>query len=664
MVEVSVLQVLQSYPDRVTKILPDEPLTFIISVKDAPSDARIEVWTDIACKEFSATHDNGFAVPLVRKGTQGGVTRFERSVTPTRCGFFGFSVRYLAGKKWHWIGDDGSYEKRAITTLYVEPSWIPSAIIYNAFVRQFGAKDKNKDGIIEPGEGGTFNDLVDRMPHFKRLGISAIYLNPIQMTGDIFQYKDDLKPHYQDETNHLPLHMHPGSVYTVKDYKSIDPELGFNEKDPDTDQYHEFRRFVAECHKNGIRVILDIVFSHTARDSLIQRIHPEWFVYKKDPASLSEPYVYYESPEAEDYWGKPDYAFSPYDHDIFWTDCSRLNWNWKPVPGPNPHPRNPRIKEMRDYFKSVLRYWIKQYGVDGFRLDVSYAIPYDFWHEALADCRIAAHEICALHATSPEKQPLAPISSDIMFVGETYVDDVYELQECGLTMLNGDFSSKIFSVEQLKGYLDYAYNISGEFFPRNSRWMLFPECHDFSRLPEKFKSSLHHDWSDVQLNKSRWVLAATLPGTPMLHNGYEVVEHKNVSVRTYTGINWSSPKNITDYIGRVNHARNTHPALQKGSYTFVMSEQGVTGQAQVYAFLRDHTDHDGKRDTVLVVVNMDFNNKVDAVRIDLPTLSGYDWERPFVLHDLLTGATYERKGHEVLVLLEPGESHVFEVKGK
>jgi glycosidase len=657
------VEIVQVYPDRTTKALPGEPLLFVVSVKDAPADLRIEVWTDVVCKEFSPTSNAEFAVPLQRKRLSGDVTRFERAITPTRCGFYSFCVRHLQGKRWSWSGGR-DYESRRTIALNIEPPWVTSAVVYNAFVRQFGARDRNKDGIIEPGEGGTFNDLIERMPHFRKLGIGAIYLNPIQMTGEVFQYKEELMPHYQDETNHLPLHMHPGSVYTVKDYKSIDPELGFNEHDPDTDQYGEFRRFVAVCHENGIRVILDIVFGHTARDSLIQRIHPEWFVYKRNPQSLDEPYVYYESPEAEAYWGKPDFAFSPYDHDIFWTDCTRLNWNWKPVPGPNPQPRNPRIKEMREYFKSVLRYWIKQYGVDGFRLDVAYSVPPDFWHEALADCRATAREVCLLHEEHPQKQAVAPLSPEILFVGETYVDDVNELQECGITLLNGDFSSKIFTVEQLKGYLDYAYNISGDFFPRNSRWMLFPECHDFARLPEKFSSQLLHDSSDVQLNKSRWVLAATLPGTPMLHNGYEVVEHKSVSVRTYTGINWGSAKNITEYIGKVNTARNNHVALQKGDYTFVESEQGATSNAQLYAFLRDYTDHDGKRDTIIVVVNMDFNNKADGVRIDLPSLNGYDWERPFVLHDLLTGSTYERKEHEVIVVLEPGESHVFEVKQK
>jgi hypothetical protein len=491
------VEIVKVYPDQTTKVLPEIPLRFTVSIRDAPQDACIEVWTDIACKEHEG-HKEGFAVRLKQSSSTAETTIFEREVTPTTCGFYSFSLRYLEDGKWRWIG--GSYETRLKTSVYVEPSWIADAVIYNAFVRQFGARDKNGDGVIEPGEGGTFNSLIERMEHFRNLGITAIYLNPIQLTGVTFRYKEDQSPQYQDETNHLPLHMHPGSVYTVRDYKSIDPELGLNEKRPDTDQYHEFRRFVQWCHENGIRVILDVVFGHTARDSLLQRLHPEWFLYKKDPTSLDEPYAAYEDAQV---WGKPDYAFCPYDHGIFWQDCSRLNWEWNPAPG-HELPKNPRLSEMREYFKSVFRYWIRQYGVDGFRLDVAYSVPPDFWHEALLDARDCAGAMCA------EGLAHAPITPEIVFVGETYVNDLYPMQECGLTMLSGDFSAKIASVDALKGYLDYAYNISGRFFPTNSRWMLYPECHDFPRLPEKFKSLLHHDWSDVQLNKSRWVLAATL----------------------------------------------------------------------------------------------------------------------------------------------------------
>jgi len=444
------MRIVHVYPDRITKVLPDEPLTFYVTVEAEKGPARhFEVWTDIPTREFPKGAIGGYAVPLALTEKQEEFHIYSGTVHPTRTGFYEFSVRYKKGSKWTWRG--GNTRRRTRTPIHVEPAWT-TGILYNTFVRQFGAEDKDGDGIIQPGEGGTFADLINRMHHFKKLNITAIYLNPIQMTGELFRYEEAGRQYYENNlTNQLPLHMHPGSVYAIKEYKSIDPELGLNPDDTETDQYLEFRRFCEECHKNGIRVILDVVFDHTSRDSFLQRIHPEWFVYKIDPKSLEGDFITRKHPEAGGYWGKPEHAFTPYDHGVFWGDCTFLNWNyyyglqtWAPdheLPPPNPD-----IENMREYFKSVLRYWIKNYGVDGFRLDVAYAVPTDFWHEAIQESRTYAHRICKRHKLNPQAQPMAPLSPDLLFIGETYVDKVEELQECGISMLNGDFAWKLFDV--------------------------------------------------------------------------------------------------------------------------------------------------------------------------------------------------------------------------
>jgi len=226
-------------------------------------------------------------------------------------------------------------------------------------------------------------------------------------------------------------------------------------EDHTTDQYNEFRKFVQRCHKNKIRVIIDMVLDHTSKDSIIQRLHPEWYLYKKNPLSLDDPYVYQEEDPQRTIWGSPAHVFSPFDHDIFWSDCGMLNWNFRYPRSPNAAPPNPSIATMRQYFKDLLKYWIKNFGVDGFRLDVSYAIPPDFWHEAVAEVRAYAKTL---------NKGILPLSPDITFIGESYVDDIYDLQASGITAVNGDFSNKIWNVESLKGYLDYAYNINGNSF--------------------------------------------------------------------------------------------------------------------------------------------------------------------------------------------------------
>ncbi|MFH1212100.1 MAG: alpha-amylase family glycosyl hydrolase, partial [Candidatus Woesearchaeota archaeon] len=654
------VRVIQSYPDEITKVFSGEKLTFFVEVEALEplqdyeqliNDFQLEIWTDLHCKEIheqeeNKTHESSkeFAVKLIYYKRQKNILFFKRTITPSLSGFYSYSVRYRIKTEthWSWFDSQKNYESRKIMPIYVEPEMTSSLIVYNAFVRQFGARDKNRDGVVEPGEGGTFNDLVEAMPHFKKLGINALYLNPIQKSGEVFRYQNAGKTgakEYTEELNMLPRHMHPGSVYSIKDYKSIDPELGLNPHDETTDQYIEFKKFVKICHENHIMVFLDMVFDHTSKDSELQRLHPEWYLYKKDPLSLDYPYVRIEDDHKGEIWGKPEHIFSPFDHGIFWADCGMLNWNFRYPQAPNSAPKNPSINEMIGYFKNLLKYWVKNYGVDGFRLDVAYAIPPEFWHEAIQETREFAKGICEQHKKGEVET--APLSPEIIFIGETYVDDVAELQSCGMTCLNGDFSAKIYNVEQLKGYLDYAYNISGKFFPKGSKWFIFPECHDFNRLPKKFKGMLKNEKSDIQLGKSRWVLAALLPGIPMLHNGYEVVEHEQVSVRTYSFINWSSKKNITEYIGKVNEIRAEHTAFQKGNYIYVDSEQGITPNAQIFSFIRDYKE-ESERDTFLVVVNMDFNKKADHVKIHLPSVEGYNFNRPYIIKDLLTNTTYER----------------------
>lgn len=639
------MKLLHTFPDEFTKTVSGTPITFYAQIEhEGPyTEILAEIWTDINCKQ---SNNQYYAAKLMHVKTEGNIHFFEREIIPTHAGFHDFIVRYRKYNvtRWNWSSK---------TIIFVEPEFVNDLIVYNAFVRQFGAIDMNNDGIIQPGEGGTFDDLVKGISHFKKLGINALYLNPIQISGEGFRYEGESQ-WYDNEPNMLPLHMHPGSVYQIKDYKSIDPELGINPMDDITDQYKEFKRAVSECHKHNIRIIIDMVFDHTSKDSVLIRLHPEWFLYKKEPESFDSPYINeHEDPEHK-IWGKPEYVCSPYDHGMFWGDCAQLNWNFVYAPAPNDNPKNPGLNEMKKYFLNILRYWIKHYGVDGFRLDVSYAVPTEFWNDAVSATRKFAQKIVKFR---PEE--IAPLSSEILFIGESYVDKIEELQSCGITAINGDFSMKIFTVEQLKGYLDYAYNIDGKFFPNGTKWLLFPECHDFHRLPKKFDGQLHHDYSDVQLAKSRWVLSAMLPGIPMLHNGYEVIQHDQVSVRSYSPINWKSKKNISDYIGKVNRIRNENKAFE-GKYIFVPSEQGETSNAQLYSFLR-HYDSKTEKQAFLIVVNMDFNNIAEYIKISLPTISGYDFEKIYVIYDHLTDRKYERRGANLTIHLGPGESHIFEI---
>lgn len=121
-----------------------------------------------------------------------------------------------------------------------------------------------------------------------------------------------------------------GSPYSVRDFQDVNPEFGTKE---------DFKAFVDEAHALGMKVILDWVANHSAWDNPLMETNPDW--YDKGPD------------------GKPRHT--PWTD---WTDIVDLNYE---SPG------------LRQYMTESFEYWVREYGVDGFRCDVAGFVPMDFW---------------------------------------------------------------------------------------------------------------------------------------------------------------------------------------------------------------------------------------------------------------------------------------------
>ena len=161
---------------------------------------------------------------------------------------------------------------------------------------------------------GTFAAARERLPFLRSLGIDAIWLMPIYPIG-VEGRKGTL-----------------GSYYSIRDYKGINEEFG-SEAD--------LRDFITAAHSLGMRVLLDWVANHTARDA-------RWLDDK--------PYDWYER-EAD------GTAKVPWD----WTDTAKLNYS------------------NHDVWRGqidAMRYWVEQFKVDGFRCDMAMLVPIEFWQEA------------------------------------------------------------------------------------------------------------------------------------------------------------------------------------------------------------------------------------------------------------------------------------------
>ena len=182
------------------------------------------------------------------------------------------------------------------------PEWSRSATLYELNTRQFTPE-------------GTFAAAEAQLPRLRDLGVDIVWLMPIHEIGEVNR-KGTL-----------------GSPYSVKDYRSVNPEFG---------TLDDLRSFVATAHDLGMHVILDWVANHTAWDNPLVTEHPEW--YDRD-------------------W-KGDFRSTPW---FDWTDIIDLDYD---QPG------------LRRTMTEAMKYWVTEADVDGFRCDVAGFVPVDFWNEA------------------------------------------------------------------------------------------------------------------------------------------------------------------------------------------------------------------------------------------------------------------------------------------
>ncbi len=213
------------------------------------------------------------------------------------------------------------------------PEWVKDAVVYNIFPDSFATSHRYISGqptaldyqgnTVHGKLGGTLWGIAENVDYLKDLGINCIYINPIFAAGEYHKYD-------------------------LLDYYHVDPCFG-----GDT----AFRSTVDTLHANGIRVIIDGVFNHCgwhffAFEDVVKNQEKseywDWFY------GLTFPVVRPETPEEY-----PSYACFAYERMM-----------------PKLNTANPKV---RRYFCEVGRYWVKEYGIDGWRLDVASEVDDTFW---------------------------------------------------------------------------------------------------------------------------------------------------------------------------------------------------------------------------------------------------------------------------------------------
>lgn len=255
-----------------------------------------------------------------------------------------------------------------------------------------------------------------------------------------------------------------GSPYSVKDYYEVNPEYGTKA---------DFKNLIKEAHRLGFKIIIDEVLNHCAWDNELVKKHPDWFT-KDENGNLI-------SPNSD------------------WTDVVDFNYD------------NP---ELRKYMIEMLKYWVKEFDIDGFRFDVSELVPLDFWEEARDELEKIKPQFWLSEGTLPEHH--------IKAFDMTYSWNIYDLFK---PILNGERSPQtILNSIKLEDYT----------FPKNSLRMRFNENHDKIRATEVFG----YDGSLITAG-----VVFAINGVPLVHSGQEVGEKVFSSLFEKTEISW--PENFT-----------------------------------------------------------------------------------------------------------------------
>lgn len=190
---------------------------------------------------------------------------------------------------------------------------------------------------------GTLNAFSDHIPRLKAMGVDILWLMPVFPISET-KRKGSL-----------------GSYYAVSDFRQVNPEFGTIE---------DLKNLIDKIHAYKMKVILDWVPNHTGWDHTWIKTHPEYYTKGAD-GQITDPL----DPNTGQPYG--------------WSDVADLNYD---------------NADMRKNMIDDLLYWVKDHHVDGFRMDIAFGVPLDFW-KTCADSLINANDQLFLlaEAETPEQ---------------------------------------------------------------------------------------------------------------------------------------------------------------------------------------------------------------------------------------------------------------------
>jgi len=394
--------------------------------------------------------------------------------------------------------------------IFEVPEWTMSAVIYQIFPERFCNGDKTNDPADtgpwhtnptrENFMGGDIIGIMSKLEYLSELGIDALYINPI----------------FNAPSNHK---------YDTADYYEIDPAFG---------SMDAFKQLVDECHRRGIKVILDGVFNHCGyffvpfQDVLKngeQSEYKDWFFIESFPVQTDP----------------PNYECVGY-------------YKWMPkLRFSNP--------EVRQYFLDVGAYWLEQAKIDGWRLDVCDEVDYTFWQEF--------------------RKRIKAINKDAVLIGETWKD--------GRDLLRGDQMDSVMNYLFRDAVADFFAKEAIDVCEFDSRIQKIRASYAPQALPALYNLISSHDTerflTRCQGNVQKLKLAAAFQmmftGMPAIYYGDEIGMEGDNDPDCRRAMVWDNMnEKLLAHYKQMIHIRKSHCSITGGDYNTVVCDGGLYGFAR------------------------------------------------------------------------------------
>ena len=523
----------------------------------------------------------------------------------------------------------GACKKEKTETTPMNPESTPKPkeqkqVVYQVFTRLFGnTNTTNKPwGTIEENGVGKFSDFTNKaLKEIKDLGITYIWYTGVPHHAVINDYTAiGISADDPDVVKGRA-----GSPYAVKDYYNVNPDLA----DDPAERLNEFKALIKRSHDNDLKVIIDIVPNHIARnyegktnpkgvvdfgfndDTTVTYAKnnnfyynpnesfkvPEWKHGYKPLGGENHPLangVFNETPAK--WTGNGSRASQPDMND--WYETVKINYGVQPD-GTKDFDSLPilyRIKNYEDHFafwqnkevpdswkkfKDIALYWTEM-GVDGFRFDMAEMVPVEFW----------SYMNSSIKMKNPEAFLLAEVYNPSLY------RDYIQLGKMDYLYDKVELYDTIKHIMQGKGMTDYITGIQNNLADIEHHMLHFLENHDEQRIASPDFAG------DANKAKPAMVVSATISTAPtMIYFGQEVGEPgaenagfgspTRTSIFDYIGVphfqRWVNNKKFDG--GQLSEEESNLRDFYKRLLNFTINSEALMGAyEEIHSFNRQHTE--------------------------------------------------------------------------